>query len=81
LKFGFGKTATEFDERSEQIRKATEALYENLTLLKNAAGADASQVLLFHPGGARLGTLTDVVGTLMACVDALSARVAILENQ
>jgi hypothetical protein len=80
--FGFGtKTHSEFDERAEQIRKATEALYENLTTLKNAAGADASQALLFHPGQARLGTMTDVLATLMACVDALAARVAVLENQ
>ena len=78
--FGFGDDA-QFDEDAERIRKANDDLRENLTALLDAAGSDASHVLLFDVGAAGLGTRAETVSTLMACVDALSARVAILENQ
>jgi hypothetical protein len=78
--FGFGDN-TEFEEAELRGRLANERLRENLLLLKNGARTDASHVLFFDMGDAGLGTLHEVVTTLMACVDALSARVAILENQ
>jgi hypothetical protein len=80
--FGFGKnTTSDFEAAEERIRKANADLRENLTALRDAAGSDASHVLLFNVGAAGLGTLAETVSTLMACVYALSARVAFLENQ
>jgi hypothetical protein len=72
---------TEFDAAEARIRQANADLRASLTILRDAAGSDASHVLLFNVGAAGLGTLPETVSTLMACVDALSARVAILENQ
>jgi hypothetical protein len=77
----WNKRDVEFDEAEERIRKANDVLRENLTALRDAAGSDASHVLLFNVGAAGIGTLAETVSTLMACVDALSARVAILEKQ
>jgi hypothetical protein len=72
---------TTFEEDVERIRNANEDLRWALSDLRIAAGSDASHVLLFDVGAAGLGTLAETVSTLMACVDALAARVAILENQ
>lgn len=72
---------TPFEELLRRGLEADARLQDNLTLLKNQAGTDASHVLLFDMRDAGLGTLHEVITTLMACVGALSARVAILENQ
>lgn len=69
-----------FEQQRERIRLAEEALRLNLILLKNISGADASLVLLYNVRNAGMGSIAEVVETLMACVDALSSRVTILEQ-
>ena len=55
-------------------------LQSNLLMLRNRAGASASDVLFFNVGNAGIGTLSETIETLMACVDSLSTRVHILEH-
>ena len=67
-------------QHNERMRQAEEDLQDSLLSVRTNAGADANDVLLFnHIGHCGMHVAADAIANLLAAVDALSARVAVLE--
>ena len=67
----------EFEEQRLRIIQAEENLRFELLVLRNISGASLKN---YSVGNAGIGRTAEVIETLMACVDALSTRVTLLEQ-
>jgi hypothetical protein len=77
----WNKKPSEFDERAEEIRAATERLRRNLHILREIVGVKQGLVDLYEPGAAGFGTITEVLSTALASIEVLANRVNKLEGK
>jgi hypothetical protein len=77
----WNKKPSEFDQRAEEIREATERLRRNLRILREIAGVKQGLMDLYDTGSASMGTMAEVTSTALAAIETLANRVNKLEQK